>query len=152
MLGQWATDEAHNDYTDEELKLAIRLPRKLCTTRASIRVDTGNVTAAQTVYRGVNDLIKETGGGVTGAALAFSFTDLGSIRAAMIAAATKDARNAALQFAADSGSKVGAIREATQGVFSIKDKNSVRIPIQSGRGFRFDAGHRSNLKPATLPK
>lgn len=37
----------------------------------------------------------------------------------MIAAATKDARNAALQFAADSGSLVGSIRDASQGVFQI---------------------------------
>jgi hypothetical protein len=26
---------------------------------------------------------------------------------------------------------------------------SVRIPIQSGRGFRFDVGHHSEMKPAT---
>ncbi len=25
----------------------------------------------------------------------------------------------------------------------------LRIPIQSGRGFRFDPGHHSDLKPAT---
>jgi len=28
----------------------------------------------------------------------------------------------------------------------------VRIPTQSGRGFRFEAGHRSDLIPATIPK
>jgi hypothetical protein len=28
----------------------------------------------------------------------------------------------------------------------------MRIPIQSGRGFRFDVGHRSDLIPATIPK
>jgi hypothetical protein len=28
----------------------------------------------------------------------------------------------------------------------------VRIPTQSGRGFRFDVGHRSDLIPATIPK
>ncbi len=27
----------------------------------------------------------------------------------------------------------------------------VRIPTQSGRGFRFDAGQRSEMKPATIP-
>jgi hypothetical protein len=30
--------------------------------------------------------------------------------------------------------------------------NPVRIPTQSGRGFRFDVGHRSDLIPATIPK
>ena len=29
--------------------------------------------------------------------------------------------------------------------------NDVRIPTQSGRRFRFDAGHRSDLIPATIP-
>jgi hypothetical protein len=27
----------------------------------------------------------------------------------------------------------------------------LRIPTQSGRGFRFEAGHRSDLIPATIP-
>jgi len=30
--------------------------------------------------------------------------------------------------------------------------DSVRIPTQSGRGFRFDVGRRSDLIPATIPK
>ena len=30
--------------------------------------------------------------------------------------------------------------------------NILRIPRQSGRGFRFDVGHRSDLIPATIPK
>ena len=28
----------------------------------------------------------------------------------------------------------------------------LRIPTQSGQGFRFDVGHRSDLIPATIPK
>jgi hypothetical protein len=33
-----------------------------------------------------------------------------------------------------------------------RDKSfSLRIPTQSGRGFRFEAGHRSDLIPATIP-
>ncbi len=124
VLGQWSTDEARSDYTDDEIKLNPKLPRKAYTTKASIEVATKNVTAAQSVYRGVNELIGQTNGAVTGAAVTFAYTELGSIRADMIAAATKDARTAALQFAADSGSRVGAIREAAQGVFSIKDKNA----------------------------
>ena len=30
--------------------------------------------------------------------------------------------------------------------------DKVRIPIYSGRVFRFEAGHRSDMKPATIPK
>ena len=55
----------------------------------------------------------------------------------MIAAATKDARNAALQFAADSGSQVGAIRSASQGAFSVntpgKDSDDPRSLRKSVR-------------------
>ncbi len=31
-------------------------------------------------------------------------------------------------------------------------RRCVRIPIYSGRVFRLEAGHRSDLKPATIPK
>jgi hypothetical protein len=30
--------------------------------------------------------------------------------------------------------------------------DGLRIPRQSGRGFRFDVGHHSDLIPATIPK
>ena len=39
----------------------------------------------------------------------------------MIAAARKNARQAAEQFASDSNSKVGKIKRATQGLFSIEN-------------------------------
>ena len=39
-----------------------------------------------------------------------------------------------------------------QTVEAAEAKAPVRIPRQSGRGFRFDVGHRSDLIPATIPK
>ncbi len=51
----------------------------------------------------------------------FLFTDLNAIKPDMIAEATRNARQAASQFAEDSGSEVGAIRKASQGFFSIAD-------------------------------
>lgn len=54
----------------------------------------------------------------------FLFTQLESIKPDMIAEATRDARRAAEQFAHDSGSRVGAIRSAQQGYFSIEDRDA----------------------------
>jgi len=61
----------------------------------------------------------------------FSFTKLNSIKAEMLAEATKVARKSAEQFAADSGSKVGAIRQANQGTFSINDRD---LAIEGNEG------------------
>ena len=54
----------------------------------------------------------------------FSYTGLDQVKPAMIAEATRDARQAAEQFAKDSGSKVGSIRNAQQGYFSIEDRDA----------------------------
>ena len=54
-----------------------------------------------------------------GQGLIYKFTGLNSIKPDMITEATRNARAAADRFAADSGSKVGSIRQANQGVFSI---------------------------------
>jgi hypothetical protein len=53
----------------------------------------------------------------------YLFTELETIKPEMIAEATRDARRAAEQFAADSGTRVGAIRRAQQGYFSIEDRD-----------------------------
>ena len=57
--------------------------------------------------------------GNPGQGLVYKFTGLNSIKPDMITEATRNARSAADRFASDSGSKVGSIRQANQGVFSI---------------------------------
>jgi hypothetical protein len=42
------------------------------------------------------------------------------------------------------------VRSAGRGGLALLSK--MRIPTQSGQGFRFDVGHRSDLIPATVPK
>lgn len=63
----------------------------------------------------------------------FLFTDLEAIKPEMIAAATTDARHAAQQFAEDSDSRVGHIRSATQGYFSIEDLDSYTPDVKRVR-------------------
>ena len=54
----------------------------------------------------------------------FSFEGLNEIKPEMIEEATKNARATAQKFADDSGSHLGKIRNATQGYFTIDDRDS----------------------------
>lgn len=54
----------------------------------------------------------------------YEFTGLNNIKPAMIEEATKNAREAAEKFAMDSGSKLGKIRNASQGQFTISDRDA----------------------------
>lgn len=58
-----------------------------------------------------------------GSGMRYSFTRLNDLKPPMVAAATRDARAAAEQFAKDSGSGVGGIKSATQGYFSIDPRD-----------------------------
>ncbi|HHW09111.1 MAG TPA: SIMPL domain-containing protein [Firmicutes bacterium] len=63
----------------------------------------------------------------------FLFTGLNDIKPDMIAEATQNARQAAEQFAQDSGSRVGKIRSAQQGYFSIEDLDSFTQDVKKVR-------------------
>lgn len=54
----------------------------------------------------------------------YLFTELTAIKPEMIAEATRNARTAAAQFAADSGSRLGGIKRASQGVFQILPRDN----------------------------
>ena len=54
----------------------------------------------------------------------YTFTALNDIKPAMIEEATLNARQAAEKFAKDSNSKLGKIKTATQGQFSVSDRDS----------------------------
>lgn len=101
----------------------------LTVTLRSPKVDKVKALTAQTgalVERGVVL-------GAAGQGAQYFFTSLNGVKPAMIAEATKNARAAAQQFAADSGSKVGAIREARQGLFSIEDRDQFTPEIKTVR-------------------
>ena len=86
---------------------------------------TNNVDAIIQAAQNVSDLVNQ---GILigyGALPQYSFTKLNDVKPDMIAAATLNARQAAEQFAKDSGAKVGAIRSATQGYFSINARDEI---------------------------
>ena len=76
--------------------------------------------ASQKVSELVNvGVVLNSSGGENGGGPTYLFTKLNDIKPPMIAEATASARQAAAQFAKDSGSALGSIRQATQGYFTI---------------------------------
>lgn len=63
----------------------------------------------------------------------YEYTDLNSIKPEMIAEATQNAREAADKFAADSHSRLGKIKTASQGQFSINDRDQYTPNIKTVR-------------------
>lgn len=63
----------------------------------------------------------------------YEYTDLNAVKPAMIAEATKNAREAARKFADDSQSKLGKIKTASQGQFSIEDRDQYTPYIKKVR-------------------
>lgn len=111
------TDNTVNPYLDHEKMMFNYLAQE------TILVRTAKVSVVKEAQA---DSLKLTGEGVAiqqdyGSNVSYEFTGLNSIKPEMIAEATENARLAAEQFAHDSKSKVGKIKKATQGLFSIDD-------------------------------
>jgi len=64
--------------------------------------------------------------------VSYVFTGLNAIKPEMITEATRNARAAAERFAADAGSKVGTIRQASQGLFTITSADNTSAPAEGG--------------------
>ncbi|MCL2161559.1 MAG: SIMPL domain-containing protein [Betaproteobacteria bacterium] len=86
----------------------------------SIDVETNKVRLVAGVRTKLNKLIAQ-GLDIQNKAPAYHFTKLNTIKPEMVKEATTNARIAATEFAADAGVKVGGIRNAQQGGFSIRD-------------------------------
>lgn len=63
----------------------------------------------------------------------YEFTNLNKIKPQMIEEATKNAREAAMKFANDSESKLGRIKSASQGLFTIEDRDQYTPYIKKVR-------------------
>ncbi|MDE5627764.1 MAG: hypothetical protein K2I58_07395, partial [Candidatus Amulumruptor sp.] len=68
-----------------------------------------------------------------GNTISYEFTGLNDIKPAMIAEATKNAREAAQKFSDDSDSQLGKIKNARQGQFSIDDRDAYTPYIKTVR-------------------
>lgn len=84
----------------------------------SVTVRTTDVQRVAQTERALNDLVRE-GVQLDFSAPTYVFTRLNAVRPEMIAEATASARSGAEQFARDSGTTLGPIRQATQGSFEI---------------------------------
>ncbi len=93
--------------------------RNNVTVRRRLQLRTNDVMRARQAFARQFDLIRSGVAIEEGSGMVYSFTKLNDVKPAMIAEATRDARRGAEQFAKDSGTSVGGIRQATQGYFSI---------------------------------
>lgn len=95
------------------------------------RVDQVAAAAQKTMQLLQNGIVLS---GNSGPGLTYKYTGLNSIKPDMITEATRNARAAANRFASDSGSKVGSIRQANQGIFSIlpADQGSETAEMEGG--------------------
>lgn len=101
----------------------------------TVTVNTNDVEAVRALIKRQSSLLDE---GITfandyGYRTEYRFTQLNDIKPRMIETATINAREVAEKFAKDSGSSLGKIRRASQGQFSISDRDSTTAHIKKVR-------------------
>ena len=92
-----------------------------------ITVTSKNVDLIRKLITKQTELLKQgiaIAGGDYRYSVSYEFTGLNNVKPQMIEEATKNARAAAEKFAKDSDSSLGKIRNASQGQFSISDRDS----------------------------
>lgn len=94
----------------------------------TIQVRSGNVDNIQKLTRMTDELLKvgvllTNSNEYGGSSVKYIFTKLNEIKPDMLSEATMNARNAAIRFADESKTKLGKMKRASQGVFSILDRD-----------------------------
>lgn len=112
------------------------LPLNRYTVDGVIVVTSTDVDLITSLIKRQSELLKEGIAVVSGDwdnRVTYSYTALNDIKPEMIAEATANARQAAKKFADDSDSKLGKIKTASQGQFSISDRDSYTPYIKTVR-------------------
>ncbi|MEJ6979372.1 SIMPL domain-containing protein [Pedobacter sp. P351] len=111
--------------------------------RETIEVRSQKVDLVQRVSRKTGDLL--TAGVVlstdewSGSGLKFIFSKLNEIKPKMLTEAINNARNAAVQFTRESNTQLGSLRKASQGLFSIQDRDDF-LSSQNESGHAYPPG------------
>lgn len=93
-------------------------PEGRYTVRGGVVLETAKVGAVEKVSQSTGDMLKR-GIRVDNSNVRYYFTDLNKVKTEMLAAATANARQAAEAFAKDSKTRLGGIKSASQGLFTI---------------------------------
>jgi hypothetical protein len=93
------------------------------TVRQRMTLRSNDIKRAQNAVKRQFELVRRGVVLEEGSGMAYTFTKLNDIKPAMVAEATRDARASAEQFAKDSGTSVGTIKQATQGYFEINARD-----------------------------
>lgn len=103
--------------------------------KSTVTVCTGKVNEVLALIRDQKVLVRKgiIIGEEWGSTPTFSFEGLNEIKPEMIEEATRNARESAQKFANDSGSRLGKIREASQGYFTIEARDSNTPEIKKVR-------------------
>ena len=129
VIAPSVTDNQANPY-------ASTLPLNRYTVNGVIVVTSSNVDLVTSLVKRQSELLKEGVAVVSGGwdnRITYDYTELNNIKPEMIAEATANAREAAKKFAEDSDSKLGKIKTASQGQFSITDRDSYTPYIKNVR-------------------
>ncbi len=118
------TDRQTRDYIDSG---ATQAPRYIIEGAVTLR--TAQIEKTITLSDQVGELMKDgvsfSEENICSSGPDFNYTKLNDIKTDMLTDATKNARAAAERFAQDSQSRVGSIRRAYQGVFSVNPRDEV---------------------------
>ena len=129
VIAPSVTDNQANPYVNSA-------PLNRYTVNGVIVVTSKNVDLVTSLVKRQSELLKEGVAVVSGGwdnRITYDYTELNTIKPEMIAEATANAREAAKKFADDSDSKLGKIKTASQGQFSITDRDSYTPYIKNVR-------------------